>query len=383
MALPHQSTPFHCQAQSCTADVIPPEEVRARIEVLAKHFLESLNSPNPSISILSLVCRTTESTQFQEGFSTGSFTYLSRAAQQKKSFTQLNGMRSFVKVWKLMQIVYELLQLGKKATQRELYYRLLADSPDYFRSQQQVNDTIQDLVALLKCSRYSLGIIASSKGAVVGRLLIEDESGEVVDCTRLGPSGHIITADLGFLEGLRFRSDARYILVVEKDAIFQRLSEDRYFQSFPAIILTAKGYPDLASRVMLYRICKAFPGMPILALVDWNPAGLAIICTYKFGSTRMGLEAPRYVCDVKWLGLRGEDIELLPKEALIEFSHKDHQLARSLLASKMLENREAYKLEVGKMMEMSKRAEIEALYAHGYDFLGHYITQKILRLQYI
>ncbi|KAJ7553111.1 hypothetical protein O6H91_06G084500 [Diphasiastrum complanatum] len=364
---------YHFELQHCNFGMLSPvknitklhiasEQVRARIEVLAKHFLESLNSPNPSISILSLVCRTTESTQFQEGFSTGSFTYLSRAAQQKKSFTQLNGMRSFVKVWKLMQIVYELLQLGKKATQRELYYRLLADSPDYFRSQQQVNDTIQDLVALLKCSRYSLGIIASSKGAVVGRLLIEDESGEVVDCTRLGPSGHIITADLGFLEGLRFRSDARYILVVEKDAIFQRLSEDRYFQSFPAIILTAKGYPDLASR---------------------NPAGLAIICTYKFGSTRMGLEAPRYVCDVKWLGLRGEDIELLPKEALIEFSHKDHQLARSLLASKMLENREAYKLEVGKMMEMSKRAEIEALYAHGYDFLGHYITQKILRLQYI
>lgn len=33
-----------------------------------------------------------------------------------------------------------------------------------------------------------------------------------------------------------------------QDAIFQRLQEDKFFYSIPCIIITAKGYPDLASR---------------------------------------------------------------------------------------------------------------------------------------
>lgn len=37
-----------------------------------------------------------------------------------------------------------------------------------------------------------------------------------------------------------------------QDAIFQRLVEDRFFQSVPSIIITAKGYPDLASRYLDY-----------------------------------------------------------------------------------------------------------------------------------
>jgi Type IIB DNA topoisomerase len=35
---------------------------------------------------------------------------------------------------------------GKLVTQRELFYRLLSDSPQYFKSQQQVNSTIQGTV---------------------------------------------------------------------------------------------------------------------------------------------------------------------------------------------------------------------------------------------
>ena len=43
-------------------------------------------------------------------------------------------------------------------------------------------------------------------------------------------------------------SDALFILLVEKDAAFMRLAEDRFYQTYPCIILTAKGQPDVASR---------------------------------------------------------------------------------------------------------------------------------------
>lgn len=42
-----------------------------------------------------------------------------------------------------METCYELLGLGKQATQRELYYKLLSTSGSYIESQEQVNDAIQ------------------------------------------------------------------------------------------------------------------------------------------------------------------------------------------------------------------------------------------------
>ena len=47
------------------------------------------------------------------------------------------------------------------------------------------------------------------------------------------------------------QSDALFILLVEKDAAFMRLAEDRFYNTYPCIILTAKGQPDVASRYML------------------------------------------------------------------------------------------------------------------------------------
>ena len=44
------------------------------------------------------------------------------------------------------------------------------------------------------------------------------------------------------------RSDALFILLVEKDAAFMRLAEDRFYNTYPCIILTAKGQPDVATR---------------------------------------------------------------------------------------------------------------------------------------
>ena len=44
------------------------------------------------------------------------------------------------------------------------------------------------------------------------------------------------------------QSDALFILLVEKDAAFMRLAEDRFYNHYPCIIITAKGQPDVASR---------------------------------------------------------------------------------------------------------------------------------------
>ena len=50
----------------------------------------------------------------------------------------------------------------------------------------------------------------------------------------------------------------------------------------------------------------------------------------------------------------------------------------------MAENRqEKYQEELAVMTEKGRRAEIEALYFHGYDYLGKYIAKKIVQVDYI
>lgn len=42
-----------------------------------------------------------------------------------------------------MEMCYKILSEEKQVTQRELFYKLICDSPDYFSSQLEVNRTIQ------------------------------------------------------------------------------------------------------------------------------------------------------------------------------------------------------------------------------------------------
>nr|GLL49256.1 meiotic recombination protein SPO11-2 [Ipomoea trifida] len=378
-----KSSIFFSDQHLCYADILPPLQVRARIEVAVLNFLKALSSPTPSISNLPLISRKSNNSRVSRGLLTDeSWIFLSYSFCTR-SLMRENTAKSFVRVWKVMEMCYQILSHDeKRVTQRELFYKLLCDSQEYFNSQLQVNRTVQDLVALLHCSRYSLGIMASSRGAVAGRLLLQEPNQEFVDCSTCGSSGYAISGDLSLLEKLVMKSDARYIIVVEKHAIFQRLAEDRIFNQIPCILITAKGYPDIATRFLLHRMSRQFSSIPILGLVDWNPAGLAILCTFKYGSIGMGLEAFRYACNVKWLGLRKDDIEkLVPEESLVPLKQRDVQIAKSLISSEILQDN--YKEELAVMVESDRRAEIEALYFHGYDFLGKFIANKIVQMDYI
>ncbi|KAL8138887.1 hypothetical protein V2J09_004888 [Rumex salicifolius] len=360
----------------CFADILPPYQVRARMEVAILSFLKNLTSPNPAISDLRLIDRRSTNRNVRRSLlSDDSCIYLSNAFSTR-SLMKENAAKAFVRVWKVMEMCYGILVQEKRVTQRELYYKLLSSSPEYFSSQKQANKTIQDAVALLRCSRYSLGIMASSRGLVTGRLLMQEPNREVMDCTLCGFSGHAITGDLSLLENMVIETDARYIIVIEK-----RLAEDRIFNQIPSILITAKGFPDIATRFLLHRLSKTFPSLPILALVDWNPAGLAILCTFKYGSIGMGLEAYRYACNVKWIGLRGNDLQMIPEESLVPLKSRDLQTAKSLTSSGILQDN--YKEELSLMIQSGKRADIEALYCHGYDYLGKYLAKKIVQADYI
>jgi hypothetical protein len=61
----------------------------------------------------------------------------------------------------------------------------------------------------------------------------------------------------------------------------------------------------------LLQVHTSFPHLPVLGLVDWNPAGAAILATYKLGNRRMGLEAVEYaVPQLAWLGVLADMLQV-------------------------------------------------------------------------
>ena len=86
-------------------------------------------------------------------------------------------------VWQVISLVQKLILEDKTVTQREAYYCLV----QYFKNQREFNDVLQgnecrlltlsifvvclDVVVLTGVARASLGICATSSGAISGLLL--------------------------------------------------------------------------------------------------------------------------------------------------------------------------------------------------------------------
>lgn len=58
--------------------------------------------------------------------------------------------------------------------------------------------------------------------------------------------------------------------------------------SYPCIIMTAKGQPDVASRLFLRKLRDTLR-IPVLALVDSDPYGLKILSVYMKGARGRGV----------------------------------------------------------------------------------------------
>ena len=158
--------------------------------------------------------------------------------------------------------------------------------------------------------RLALGIMATSKGLVVGDLKYTNTEGVIVDCN-LAVGGDSIPQDVTGIDNIE--TSAKFVLVVEKDAVFQRLLEEAVLESSlsPLIMITGKGVPDLATRQLVYMLATQLC-LPVLILTDCDPYGLDIFLMYKYSSLAMSWAAePLAVTSSLWLGVLPSDLEPL------------------------------------------------------------------------
>jgi meiotic recombination protein SPO11 len=118
----------------------------------------------------SQVCRTSRNTEAHDRFFGQGCIYLSDAVYDK-SFTRKNGENSYYRVWKLLELCYKLLGLGKDVTQRELFYMLLTDAAAKVESQAQVNESIQGAFQASSSERIGLLVILAARITTIRKCL--------------------------------------------------------------------------------------------------------------------------------------------------------------------------------------------------------------------
>lgn len=214
----------------------------------------------------------------------------------KRQFLNTSHVRKTAITTRVIELVHEVLSKGIHITKRDLFYT----DVKLFKDQGESDAVLDDVACMAGCTRTSLHVIASDKGLVVGRIQYR-EAGDPIDCTRMGIAGKAIPPYIDRITDIK--SDAEFIILVEKEAVYLRLAEDRFYNKYPCIVITGKGQPDVATRLFLRKIRDELK-IPVLALVDSDPYGLKILSVYCSGSKQMSYDSNHLTtADIKWLGV--------------------------------------------------------------------------------
>ncbi|XP_050439053.1 meiotic recombination protein SPO11 [Adelges cooleyi] len=294
---------------------------------------------------------------------------------KKCMFNLKRSRRKFTIMIYILSKIYQNITTHNACTTRELYY----GNTILFQNNLNVRKALINICCLLGTTSWNLGITLTSSGLVAGDLIVHLCDGEIIDCS-ITPEGVQIPQDILSIQ--HFQTNAKYILIVEKDASFQKMLNEGIMKvqnnHYPCIMITGKGFPDINTRLFVRQLYIK-SNLPILALVDANPYGIEIMCTYRFGSKEMAHQNEMLsVPCIKWLGVHPSDIvslnlpttplsvlDRLKIESLLKrpYIRSNHQILQQLLALKYL----------------NKKAEIESLTTFTSSYLtGVYIKEKLL-----
>ena len=258
---------------------------------------------------------------------------------------------------KILRIAYGLLQENVYSTKREIYYN---DVP-FFGSQTIVDHVVDDISCMFNLPRHALHILACSKGYVSGKLSFREHDGNLIDCNG-NPNGILVPSHIHGIYNIC--SDAKAILVVEKDATYQRLLDDDILEKLhPIIMITGKGFPDLNTRLLVKRLWESLE-VPILALVDTDPHGVEIMSVYRFGSMSQSYDTDNLaVPSMRWIGVLPSDLEKLSinKEAQIPLTGQDRKKISQLLERPYVKAHASIQQELLVLLNTGYKAEMQAL----------------------
>ncbi len=277
----------------------------------------------------------------------------------------------------------QLIDQGKTTSIRGLFYLLKhtieGTSEETFDDQAECDPVIEDVEVMLDALREELHVYASNVGNLAGPLTLTD-NGDTIDCTRMGSAGYSIPSIVE-PEVIDFvKCDAKFILHVEKDTVWRRFHEDRFWQKHKCLLTHGKGQPPRGVRRLLHRLHHEL-GLPIYCVLDNDPWGYYIYSVLKQGSINLAYESTRMAIPAaRFLGLRSSDYERceLTPSVQIRLNDQDIKRAKQIASYPWFEKKKAWQKEIELMLRNGFKLEVESLISKDISYVTEeYVPQRL------
>ena len=313
------------------------------------------------------------------------------SAQEERNFINVAQARRFMQTIAIASKCHKFLSENLHTSIRGLYYQLkfsLGNEVDesIFSEQEESNPLIEDIEVSLELKREDLNLNANRKGVLAGNMKVIDRFGDEkveIDCSKQGRSGWAIPSDVdNDIEFVDMK--AKYAIVVEKDALWQRLNEDKFWKKENAILITPQGQASRGTRRLIRKLSDM--GLPIYVFTDSDAWGWYIYWTIKTGSINLA-----YIADdvatpgAKFIGVTMSDLdryEFLNK-LTIHATEVDIKRAQDMLNYEWIKSYKEWREELQRMLKTKVKLEQDALQGPRLTFVDDYIKEKIKNKEFL
>ncbi|TVQ81115.1 MAG: DNA topoisomerase VI, partial [Phycisphaeraceae bacterium] len=260
----------------------------------------------------------------------------------------------------------DLIEADKTLSLRGMYYKCLHTIPGTkektLADQSESDSVLEDLEVTLGSLREELHIFAKKAGTMVGNITVID-SGDEIDCRRMGSGGYAIPS-ICEPDVMQFKKcEADFVLHVEKNTVWSRFNEDKFWQKHNCILTEGGGQPSRGVRRLLHRLHTELK-LPVYCLLDCDPWGHYIYSVIKQGSINLAFESQRMaIPDAKFLGLRAIDYQRydLTDDVQIALNDRDTARARQISEYPWFASKKHWQREIGDMLRNGFKMEVESL----------------------
>ena len=310
------------------------------------------------------------------------------AAQQRFLFN-LGQAKKFMQTVLVADGCRDLVQAGKTLSLRGMYYKSLhtiaGTKEKTFEGQEESDAVLEDLEVTLDALRENLHVFAKKRGTMVGNITVFD-NGDEINCRRMGTGGYAIPS-ICEPSVIQFgKCDADFVLHVEKDTVWSRFNEDRFWETHNCILTEGSGQPPRGVRRMLHRLNSEL-GLPVICLLDCDPWGHYIYSVIKQGSINLAYESGRMaIPDARYLGIRADDFTRcgLNDDVKIELDDRDRKRAKEIAEYPWFADRKPWQKEIKRMLSNGFKMEVESLITKDISYVTEtYVPERLAAKDWI
>lgn len=304
-------------------------------------------------------------------------------AKQSRNFFNYGQAKRFMQTLLVGSKCKELIDRGKTASIRQIYYMskhtIKGTNEKTFDDQNESDPIIEDLEVAMDSLREELHVFAKQSGSLVGPLTLID-AGNTLDCAAMGSAGYAVPSIVE-QDVVQFKKcSAKFVLHVEKDTVWRRFYEDRFWDEHQCIVSHGGGQPARGMRRLLRRLHDELK-LPVFVLMDNDPWGYYIYSVIKYGSINLAYESRRMaVPDAKFLGVSSFDYERcgMRDDVKIELDVGDIKRAKQIAAYPWFSGNRPWQREIKKMLSNGFKMEVEAMISKDLEYLtGEYVPMKL------